>query len=96
MSPYLGSLSDGVRDIAGGSAPRPVAGDELIGNIIKVIADDLRLGTYSQNIIANPLDQRGFPTGRHGAKRVPCMTGDKAELGGSNPKLSFDVGVGLT
>ena len=79
-----------------GLGPRPVSGDELIGNIVEVIADDLRLRADSQNVVADPPDHRRFPTGCDGAKRVPCMTGDKAEPGGANPKLSFDVGVSLT
>ena len=82
--------------MTGGLTPPAVSGDKLIGNVIEVIANELRLRTDSQNIVADPLDQRGFPAGRHGAKRIPCMTGDKAELGGPNPKLSFDVGVSLT
>jgi hypothetical protein len=38
------------------SAAPPVAGDELIGNIIQVIADDLRLRTHPQHIIADALE----------------------------------------
>jgi hypothetical protein len=33
-----------------------VSGDELIGNIVEVVADSLRLRTYSQNIVPNTLD----------------------------------------
>jgi len=72
-----------------------VAGDELIGNVIQVIADDLRLGADSQNIVAGSLDQRCFPAGRYRAKRVPCMARDKAELRGLNSKLPPDIGVSL-
>ena len=72
-----------------------MSGDELIGNVIQVIADDLRLRADPQNIVADPLDQGCFPAGRHSAKRVPCMAGDKTELGGLNPKLPLDVGVSL-
>ena len=72
-----------------------VSGDELIGDVIQVIADDLRLRAHPQNIVADPLDQRCFPAGRHGTERVPCMAGDKTELGGLNPKLPLDVGVSL-
>jgi hypothetical protein len=73
-----------------------VSGDKLVGNVIQVIANDLRLRANSQNIVAGALDQRGFPAGRDGAERVPGMTGDKTELRGLNPKLPLDVGVGLT
>jgi hypothetical protein len=70
-------------------------GDELIGNIVEIIADDMRLRTNSENVVPDPFDHRCFPTGSDGAERVPCMTGDKAEPGGANPKLSFDIGVSL-
>jgi hypothetical protein len=73
-----------------------VSGDELIGNVIQVIADDLWLRTNSQNIVADPLDQRGLRAGRHGAKRVPVVARDQAKLRGLNPKLSLDIGVSLT
>ena len=59
----------------------PVPGDELAGNIIQVIADELRLRADSQNIVADPLDQRGFPAGSDGAERVPGMAGDETKLG---------------
>ena len=71
------------------------AGDQLIGDVIEVIADDLRLGADSQNIVADPLDQCCFPAGRYGAKCVPCVARDKTELGRSNPKLLLDVGGSL-
>jgi hypothetical protein len=73
-----------------------VSGDELICAFIQVIADDLRLSADSQNIVADPLDQRRFPAGRRGSKRVPCVARDQTELRGLNPKLPLDVGVSLT
>ena len=72
-----------------------MAGDKLIGNVIQVIADDLRLRADTQNIVADALDQRCFPAGRHRAKRVPCMARDKTELPRLNPKRPLDVGVGM-
>jgi hypothetical protein len=72
-----------------------VSRDELTGNVVQVITDDLRLRPDSQDIVSGPLDQRCFPAGRHGAERVPCMARDKAELRGPDPKLSLDVGVSL-
>jgi hypothetical protein len=69
--------------------------NELIGDVIQVIANDLRLRADPQNIVANTLDERGFPASRDGTKSVPCMASSKTELGGLNPKLSFDMGVGL-
>src|SRR5712672_958766 len=75
--------------------PCLVSGDKLIGHIIQVIADDLRLRADSQNVVADPLDQRRFPAGRHRAKRVPCMARDETELRRLNRKLPLDVGVSL-
>jgi hypothetical protein len=72
-----------------------VSSDELIGDIVQVIADDLRLGADPQNIVANPLDQRCFPARRHGAERVPGMARDQTELRGLDPKFPLDIGVNL-
>jgi hypothetical protein len=57
-----------------------VSRDELIGNVIQVIADDLRLKADPQNIVDNTLDQRGSSASRNSTKSVPCMAGDKTEL----------------
>jgi hypothetical protein len=57
-----------------------VSSDELIGNVVEVIADDLRLGADAENIIADTLDQRRFPARCDGAQRTPCVAGDKTEL----------------
>ena len=73
----------------------PMPGDELIGDVIEIIADDLRLRADPQKVVADPLDQRRFPPGRDGAERVPGMARDKAELRGFDAKLRLDVGVGL-
>lgn len=72
-----------------------MADDELVGDVVKVIANDLWLRTDTQNVIAGALDQRRFPARRDGAKRVPGMAGDKTELGGLRPKLLFDIAVSL-
>jgi hypothetical protein len=72
-----------------------VSGDELIGDVVQVIADDLRLRANPKQVIAGPLDQRRFPASRNGAKRVPCVTGNETELRRFDPKLIFDVAVGL-
>jgi hypothetical protein len=53
-----------------------VPGDELVGDVVEVIADDLRLRAHPQQIVAGPSDQRRFPARRHGAERVPGMAGD--------------------
>jgi hypothetical protein len=67
-----------------------VSSDELIGNIVQVTAYDLRLRADPQKIVADTLDQRGSPARRDGAEGVPCVAGDKAELGGLDSKLSSD------
>jgi hypothetical protein len=69
-----------------------VSSDKLIGNVVQVIADDLRLRADSQNIVADPLDECGLPARRHGAKGVPGVARDETELRGLNPKLALDVG----
>ena len=72
-----------------------MSGDELIGDVIQVIADDLRLRAYPENCVANSLDQRGLPTSCDSTESIPCMASDETELGGPNPKLFFDMGVSL-
>ena len=57
-----------------------VSNDELICNVVEVIAYDLRLGTYTQNIVADTLDQRGLPARRDGAEGVPGVAGDETEI----------------
>jgi hypothetical protein len=67
-----------------GSALFLVPGDELIGNVIKIIAHDLWLRANPQDIVTGPLDERCFPAGRHGTKRVPCMARDQTQPRGLN------------
>ena len=57
-----------------------VSGNELIGNVVEVIADKLRLRADAQQVVADTLDQRRLPARRDGAKRVPCVAGDETEL----------------
>jgi hypothetical protein len=59
-------------------------GDELIGNVVEVVTDDVRLRAYSQDIVARALDQRSLPSRRDCAKGVPRVAGDKTELEGLN------------
>jgi hypothetical protein len=54
--------------------------DELVGDIVQVIAHDRRLGADPQKVVADALDQRRVPTGRHRAERVPGVAGDHAQL----------------
>ena len=53
----------------------------MIGDVVEFVADDLGLRTHPQDIIADTLDQRCLPTCGYGAERVPCVAGDKTELG---------------
>ena len=70
-------------------------GDEQIGDIVEIAADNVRLRAYFQHIVANTFDQRGLPTGRDGAESVPGVAGDHTELGRCNPEPLLDIGVGL-
>jgi hypothetical protein len=72
-----------------------VSRNELIGDVIQVIANDLRLRADPQDSVANTLDQRGVPASCDGTESIPCMAGATTELGRLNPKLFFDMGVSL-
>ena len=72
-----------------------MSSDELIGNVVQVVANNLRLRADAQDIVADTPDQRSPPARRNGAERVPRVTGDKIELGGFNSKLFLDVSVSL-
>jgi hypothetical protein len=64
-----------------GALSRPlVSGDELIGDVVEVGADNLGLRTDSQHIVADTFDQCGLPAGRDGAKSVPGVASDQTEL----------------
>jgi hypothetical protein len=62
-----------------------VSGDELIGDIVQVIADDLWLRADPQHVVAGPLDQRGAPASRDGAERVPGMQAMRQNWDGCAP-----------
>jgi hypothetical protein len=57
-----------------------VSSDELIGNVVQVIAYDLRLRADPQNIVAGAFDQRCLPARRDGAEVVTCVAGDNDRL----------------
>src|SRR5262249_45375050 len=82
--------------MCGESAPRLVLDDELIGNVVQVIAHDLGLRADPEDIVADAPDQRRVPARGDGAERVPGMAGDQAELRRFDTKLFLDLGVGLT
>jgi hypothetical protein len=62
-----------------------VPGNESIGDIVEVVADDLRLRAYSQDVVSDTLDQCRLPAGRDRADGVPCVAGDKQNRDGSAP-----------
>jgi len=68
-----------------------VPSDELIGNAVQVIAHDLRLRADPQNIVADALDQSCLPARCDGAEGVPCVAGDKTELGGVNAERFLHI-----
>ena len=57
--------------MAGELDRRLVSGDELIGHVVQVVADDMGLRSDFQNIVADTLDQRALPARRDGAESVP-------------------------
>ena len=67
------------------SATSLVPGDKLIGNVVQVIAHELRLRTDSQNIVADALDQRGLPARCDGAEGVPCVQAMRQSWEGATP-----------
>ena len=75
--------------------PSLVLGDELVGDVVEVVADNLRLRADVQHIIADTFDQRGLPACRDGAERVPGVAGDHAELRGFGAEFLLDIGVSL-
>jgi hypothetical protein len=56
-----------------------VPGNELIGNVIEVLPDDVWLRTNRQHIVPGAPDKRAFPTSRDCAERVPGVAGDQAK-----------------
>ncbi len=72
-----------------------MSGNELIGNVAEVVADDLRLRADSQNIVANTLDESSLPARGDGAESILGVAGNEAELGGLGTKLLLDITVRL-
>jgi len=75
--------------------PSLVPGDELIGNVVEVVADDMGLRSNSQDIVARALDQRALPAGRDSAESVPSVARNEAELRGLHAELFLDISVSL-
>ena len=67
----------------------------MIGDVVQVIAYDVRLWANPQNVVSGTFDQSGLPAGRDGAESVPCVAGYKTKLGRLNAKLSRNVSVSL-
>ena len=74
---------------------RLVPRDQLIGDVIESVADNMRLGTDAEQVVAGALDQRGFPTGGDRAQRIPGVAGDQAHVGGFGAELFLDITVSL-
>ena len=72
-----------------------VPSNKLVGDIIEVVADNVRLRTYSQHIVADAFDQRALPARRNRAESIPGVAGDETELRGPNSKLFLDISVSL-
>ena len=72
-----------------------MSSDEVIGNVVQVTAYYVRLRADPKNIVADTPDQRSPPARRDGAEGVPCVAGDKTELGRPNSKLFLDISVSL-
>jgi hypothetical protein len=68
-----------------------VTRDQLVGHVVEIIADDLRLRADAQDIVADAFDEGSFPTGRDRAKRVPGVTGDQAEARSTGRPSSFST-----
>src|ERR1700750_3141860 len=69
--------------------------DQLIGDVIQVIADDLWLRADSQDVVAHPLDQGSLPPRSDGAKGVPCVASDKTKLRRVDPEFPLNISIGL-
>src|SRR5271154_6519653 len=69
--------------------------DQLIGDVVQVCTDDLRLRANSQDVVAHSFDQGSLPARSDGAERVPCMASDKTELGRLDSELPRDIAIGL-
>ena len=81
--------------VAGELDRRLVSGDELIGHVVQVVADDMGLRSDFQNIVADTLDQRALPARRDGAESVPGVARNEAELRGLGAELILDISVSL-
>ena len=59
---------------------RNMPGDELIGDVMEIGTDDVRLRPDRQHIIPDAPNQRGLPSGGDGPERIPGMARDQAQL----------------
>lgn len=56
-----------------------VPGDQLIGDLVEIVTDDLRLGPTANTSFPAP-NEGSSPSGCDGAERVPAMASDKEQL----------------
>src|SRR5215472_15661398 len=59
---------------------RHMSGDKLIGDVVEIVADDVRLRADAKHLIAGAPDERPFPSSGDRAEYVPGVAGDKAKL----------------
>jgi hypothetical protein len=59
---------------------RDVPGDEFIGDVVEIVADNVRLRPEPQHIIPNAPNESGFPPCRDCAQSVPGMGSDQAKF----------------
>jgi hypothetical protein len=64
-------------------------GRPLIYNLVQIIAHDPGLRTDSQNVVADPLDQRSFPAGCRCTKSVPRVAGDETDSSSLGTRRMF-------
>ena len=65
--------------------------DELIGDVVQILAHEFRLRTDAQKIIADTFDERTFPSRRHGADGIPGMASDETEILRLRAEFAFDA-----
>jgi hypothetical protein len=71
------------------------APDQLIGNLVEIIAHEIWLWTDLRQVAAGTLDQCRAPAGCLGANRIADVTGDHKRIRRLRAQLARDIGIGL-
>jgi hypothetical protein len=71
------------------------APDQLIGNLVEIIAHEIWLWTDLRHVAAATLDQCRAPAGCLGADRIADVTGDHERIRRLRVQLARDIGIGL-